>query len=85
MTVTVKLDAVLEAQLRRCAVDSGRSTSEVVRAALAAYLARPEEGPQRSAYELGQDLFGRHCGPPDLASQRKRELAALWDEKQGRR
>lgn len=83
MTVTVKLDAALEEQLRRCATDSGRSTGEVVRAALTAYLGQSEVAPRRSAHELGQDLFGRHHGSPDLASQRKSELAALWDEKQG--
>jgi predicted transcriptional regulator len=36
MTVTIKLDPALEAQLRRRAAASGRSTSEVIRAALKA-------------------------------------------------
>jgi plasmid stability protein len=84
MTVTVKLDAALEAQLRQRAAASGRSTSEVIRAALAAYLAQPEAAPAPSAHALGEDLFGRHRGAPDLATNRKRELARLWAEKQAR-
>lgn len=75
MTVTIKLDAALEEQLRQRAQASGRSTSDVVRAALQAYLAAEEDGPPRSAYALGEDLFGRHAGPADLASQRKREFS----------
>ena len=62
MTVTVKLDAQLEEQLRQRAAGSGRSTSEVVRAALQAYLAQPDaRAAPRSAFDLGADLFGRHA------------------------
>lgn len=78
MTVTVKLDAVLEEQLRLRAACTGRSTSEVVRSALQAYLAVPEKAAARSAFDLGADLFGRHRGAPDLARERKRALAEVW-------
>lgn len=78
MTVTVKLDAMLEAQLRLRAARSGLTTSEVVRSALQAYLAAPEAAPSRSAFELGADLFGRHRGAPELAQERKRALAEVW-------
>jgi predicted transcriptional regulator len=81
MTVTIKLEAELEQQLRQRASSTGRSTSEVVRAALQAYLATEDAGPARSAYERGADLFGRHGGPADLARNRKREAAALWAER----
>ena len=85
MTVTIKLDAVLEEQLRQRAHSSGRSTSDVMRAALQAYLAQPEAGPARSAFDLGADLFGRHGGASDLASHRKRRVEEAWDARHARR
>lgn len=85
MTVTIKLEAMLEEQLRQRAQSTGRSTSDVIRAALQAYLAQPEPGPPRSAYELGADLFGRHAGPADLATGRKRAVADAWVERHARR
>ena len=81
MTITVKLETALEAQLRERAARTGRTTSEVVRAALQAYLAGDDGLPARSAFELGADLFGRHRGPADLAQQRKRHLADAWEQR----
>ena len=78
MTVTIKLEAALEEQLRQRASATGRSTSDVVRAALQAYLAQDETGPLRSAFGLGAELFGRHSGAADLAQNRKRALADIW-------
>ena len=80
MTITIKLEAPLEERLRQRATSTGRSTSDVVRAALQAYLAQPEAAP-RSAYALGQDLFGRHQGPVDLARNRKRYAIDAWGER----
>lgn len=78
MTVTIKLDAALEEQLRRRAQGSGRSTSDVIRAALRAYLSQDSEEPaSRSAHEMGLDLIGRHAGPPDLAARRKQDYGAV--------
>jgi len=85
MTVTIKLEATLEERLRQRAASSGRSTSDVVRAALQAYLDAPDERSARSAHELGADLFGRHRGPVDLAAPRKAALAAAWDARHARR
>ena len=85
MTVTVKLDPAMEELLRRRAVATGRSASEVIRAALQSYLASEEPATARSAFALGQDLFGRHAGAPDLAQQRKRALAETWADKHGAR
>ena len=80
MTMTVKLDAPLERDLRsRCAA-VGRSASALMREALQAYLAQTEPR-SPSAYALGQDLFGKHAGSQDLASQRKAELQRIWDQK----
>ncbi len=86
MTVTVKLDTQLEERLRRRAAGSGRSTSEVIRAALQAYLDQPDErAAPRSAFDLGADLFGRHRGPADLAQRRKQAAAEVWGERHARR
>lgn len=88
MTVTVKLDAGLEEQLRLRAASSGRSTSEVIRAALVAYLEAGEATPRArppSAYELGQGLFGRHGGAATLAQHRKQALEDVWSAKHGAR
>lgn len=81
MTVTVKLEASLEEQLRQRAARTGRTTSEVIRAALQAYLEQPEAAAPRSAFELGADLFGRHRGTADLAQGRKRLLAEAWEQR----
>jgi predicted transcriptional regulator len=81
MTVTIKLDTALEERLRQRAASTGRSTSDVVRAALHEYLADADRALQRSPYELGEGLFGRHQGSVDLASQRKALLAEAWAAK----
>ncbi len=85
MTVTIKLDAALEEQLRQRAQASGRSTSDVVRAALQAYLALDDATPARSAFDLGADLFGRHAGAADLATRRKLGFVAAAAERHARR
>jgi plasmid stability protein len=65
MTVTIKLDPSLEEQLRQRAQASGRSTSEVVRAALKLYLAQDEAvGAPRSAYDSGPTSLAATPGPP---------------------
>lgn len=85
MTVTIKLEAPLEERLRQRAASTGRSTSDVVRAALQAYLAEPQGEAPRSAYALGEDLFGRHQGPADLAQDRKQQAADAWATRHARR
>lgn len=85
MTVTIKLEAPLEERLRQRAASTGRSTSEVVRAALQSYLAQSEAEAPRSAYALGEDLFGRHHGPADLAHNRKQHVAEAWATRHARR
>lgn len=83
MTATVKLPESLEAALRQRCRQEGRSISEVMRDALSAYLASPPE--LASAWALGQEVFGRHGGPSDLAAQRKHELADIWGERHAAR
>ncbi len=83
MTTTVKLPNTLEDSLRERCASEGRSISEVMRDALVMYLATAPKG-VASAFELGQDLFGRSYGAglelADLASKRKAYSASVWDE-----
>lgn len=81
MTVTVKLDALLEEQLRQRAAASGTTASDVIRQALLAYLNAPPGAAAPSAHALGADLFGRHRGAPELAARRKALLADAWAAK----
>lgn len=82
MTVTVKLDPLLEEQLRQRAAAHGATTSDVIRQALVAYLNAPgADAPALSAHALGAGLFGRHRGAPDLAERRKALLADAWADK----
>ncbi len=85
MTVTVKLDPLLEEQLRRRAAAGGCTTSEIIRTALQAFLALPAESAAPSAFSLGSDLFGRFQGEPRLAQDRKKLLADGWAHKHDRR
>ena len=81
MTVTVKLDALLEEQLRQRAAASGATTSDVIRQALLAYLSTPASAAAPSAHALGAGLFGRFRGAPELATRRKAMLADAWADK----
>lgn len=83
MTTTVKLPDSLEAALRQRCLHEGRSISEIMRDALSAYLAREPE--IASAWALGRELFGRHAGAANLATERKQALAEVWDARQAGR
>jgi Ribbon-helix-helix protein, copG family len=69
-TLTIKLPTALDAQLQLACQQRQLSKSELVRCAIAAYLAQGEGQAQpTSALQLAGDLVG--CfegGPPDLAS-----------------
>jgi hypothetical protein len=84
MTMTVKLAPALERSLRRRSAALGRPASELIREALQVYLDAAPMGPA-SAFALGQDLFGRHRGPADLAATRKQAVADAWASKHGQR
>ena len=76
MTLTIKLEPELEKALDARSAALKQPKSVLVRNALRAYL-RDSASP----FELGQDLFGRHAGPTDLAQNRKRYLADALESK----
>ena len=80
MTLTIKLEPDLEKALGARSAALGQPKSHLVREALRAYLTA-----STSAYEIGRDLFARHAGPADLASNRKKYLAEIVSEKHRRR
>ena len=76
MTLTIKLEPDLEKALGARSAALKQPKSALVRDALRAYLNQ-----SASPFELGRDLFARHAGPADLASQRKQYLVEVLDEK----
>lgn len=83
MTLSIRLDAELEAELARAAAQTGRSKTELVKASLREYLARV--APRKTPYELGKDLFGGVAGgPADLAERRKDYLTESLNAKHDR-
>ena len=76
MTLTIKLEPALEKALGARSAALKQPKSVLVRAALRAYL-----NDSASPYELGRDLFARHAGPADLATNRKKALAEVLSEK----
>jgi hypothetical protein len=84
MTMTVKLDPLLEQRLRLHAASTGRPASEIIREALVALLDSTPAEPL-SAHALGAGLFGRYGGPADLASNRKRHAAEAYAQRHARR
>lgn len=85
MTMTLKLPAEMEQRLRQRSQRLGLPARVLMREALAAYLDSPVAG-QASAYELGQEVFGKYrSGQQQTASQRKAVLNTLWNAKLAQR
>jgi len=84
MTITIRLPAKLEANLRTRLGARRARLSDFVRDAIAEKLERePAEHP--SAYDLGQSLFGKHgSGRRDLSTNRKAVLNELLRAKHRR-
>jgi hypothetical protein len=73
MTVSLRLDDALDRKLAALAKAKGVSKSELIRTCLSEYLADADR--QRTAWELGKDLFGCYrSGRSDL-SVRAKEIA----------
>lgn len=71
--LTVRLPQALEDRLKQTAAAEKRTKTQVIHAALEAYLRAQRS--QKSAFELGEDLFGRHgSGTGDLSTTYKRVL-----------
>ena len=72
--MNLRMPQNLEVKLTVLARIEGRSPTELVKQAIAEYLERRQAG--NMAYELGNDLFGKHgSGKGDLSLRRKAYLA----------
>ena len=78
MTLTVKLEPALEALVAARSRVEGSTKSSIVQAALRSYLqAKP-----KSAFELGESVFGkRGSGVSDLSERRHSHYAELTNAK----
>lgn len=70
-TISLKLPEAVAARLAAMAEHRGTSKSEVVRAALEAYLSNSQAGGHVSALDLAGDLVGCLEGPGDLSFNEK--------------
>ncbi len=70
--ITLRLDPALEQKISNVAKNLGLSKSELVRKSLVEYLTKVNN---QSAWEAGQDLFGKYAsGKGNLSSERKELL-----------
>jgi Arc/MetJ-type ribon-helix-helix transcriptional regulator len=75
MPVSIRLGPQLEERLARASRKLRVNKTEVIRRSLESYLAQIEPG--RTAFELGQDLFGADgSGASDLSTAVKSRLKA---------
>lgn len=84
MTMTIRLDPEQERAIRQRSAALGVPASTVIREAIAAWLERNADL-ERSAFELGEDLFGRHDGPDTLSEDRKGAYADIVAERHAAR
>ena len=67
--ITLRLDKKLEQQVNNTAKNLGLSKSELIRKSINEYLGKLK---QPSAWEIGEDLFGKYSsGLGNLSSDRK--------------
>lgn len=70
-TICLKVEEALEVRLTAAARSSGKSRSEVARAALEAFLDGQDAIQRGSCLELAADLAGCLEGPGDLSTNKK--------------
>jgi hypothetical protein len=84
MTITIRLPAKLEIDLRTRLGARRTRLSDFVRDAIAEKLEREATG-RPSSYDLGKDLFGRYgSGSDDLSTSRKTILSEVLRAKRRR-
>ena len=84
MTITIRLPMKLEADLRARLDRRGIALSDFVRDAITEKMER-EPARIPSAYDLGNDLFGKHgSGRDDLSTSRKAILTEMLRAKHQR-
>jgi len=79
--ITLRLDPVLEQALNNTAKNLGFTKSDLIRRSILEYLDKVEK---QSAWETGQDLFGKYgSGNNNLSADRKAILKDKIEAKRG--
>jgi predicted transcriptional regulator len=74
MSITIRLEPELQEAIDQAAQAQGVTRSELIRECLQHYL--EEQGKKPTAWELGEEAFGRHAsGRNDLSVNRKKILS----------
>ena len=87
MTLSDRIDPLVEQQLAKCAARTQQTKSDVVKQALAEFLEKHSEN-QPTPWELLKDLIPVEANPllpSDLSSRRKEYLSEYLEEKHARR
>jgi len=80
--LAVRLPKNLENELSRFSKISHKTKTDVVKEALKLFFETETKKEQRSAYELGQELFGRYgSGREDLSETYKQKLKSKLNAK----
>ncbi len=69
--ITLRLDPELEQKLNRTAANLGLTRSELIRKSIKEYIGKLK---QPSAWETGEDLFGKYSSGIGKLSQNRKEL-----------
>ena len=78
--VTIRLPEEMESQLQTLTQIENSTKTEIIKNALTEYLHKHLQ--ERTAYELGEDLFGRFgSGDSDRSTTYKQRIKKLLDEK----
>lgn len=77
--ITLRLDPQLEQTINKLAQQMGLSKSELIRRSITEYLDKLEKP---SAWELGQDVFGKYASEnSNLAKERKELVKEIIEAK----
>jgi len=81
--ITLRLDEHMEQELNRLAAQMGTNRSVLIRKSIQQFI---DQQKQVSAWELGQDLFGKHAsGQGNLAKDRKALLKQKLTQKRAKK
>ena len=84
--LSVRVGAKARRAVYRLAKAGGKTQSDVVREAIAEYVAKQASPETPTAYQLWKDVLGIAKGlPPDLSQNTGEKMRLMLDEKRGKR
>lgn len=84
--LSVRLDKKMEEELNLLSAKKRVSKSQIIKDSLLEYFEKIKQEPkEKTPYELGSDLFGRHgSGDSDRSTTYKKKIRAMIDAKNSR-